>query len=212
MITTIPFVTILTIALVTFSAALSHKRITMSSGNTFGRMFKVTTFGESHGPYVGAVVDGCPPRMPISEQYIQEELNRRKPGQSSITTSRNEEDRVEIVSGVYNGLTTGAPICFLVKNNDQRSKDYDELNVKYRPSHGDATYDAKYGIRSISGGGRSSARETVGRVCAGALAKKVLQLYCNMEFIAYVKSVANITADISADFVTKEDVRLSRCC
>ena len=144
--------------------------------NTFGKLFTVTTWGESHGPAVGAVIDGCPPRLPISPSEIQAELDRRRPGQSDIVTPRKEEDRVEILSGVFEGKTTGMPISLLVRNADQRPGAYDEMREKFRPSHADYTYQVKFGIRDHRGGGRSSARETVGRVAAGAIAKKLLVL------------------------------------
>ena len=144
--------------------------------NTFGKLFTVTTWGESHGPAVGAVIDGCPPRLPIAASEIQAELDRRRPGQSDIVTPRKEEDRVEILSGVFEGKTTGTPISLLVRNADQRPGAYDEMREKFRPSHADFTYQAKFGIRDHRGGGRSSARETVGRVAAGAIAKKLLAL------------------------------------
>src|ERR1700752_4588673 len=144
--------------------------------NTFGKLFTVTTWGESHGPAVGAVVDGCPPRLPLELAEIQVELDRRRPGQSDIVTPRKEEDRVEILSGIFEGKTTGAPISMFVRNADQRPGAYDEMREKFRPSHADFTYQEKYGIRDHRGGGRSSARETVGRVAAGAIAKKILAL------------------------------------
>lgn len=142
--------------------------------NTFGKLFTVTTWGESHGPAVGAVVDGCPPRLPLTAEEIQVELDRRRPGQSEIVTPRKEEDRVEILSGIFEGRTTGTPISLLVRNADQRPGAYDEMRDKFRPSHADYTYQAKFGIRDHRGGGRSSARETVGRVAAGAIARKIL--------------------------------------
>lgn len=141
-------------------------------GNTFGHLFRVTTFGESHGGGVGVVIDGCPPRLEISTEEIQLELDRRRPGQSKITTPRKEADSCEILSGVFEGKTLGTPIAILVRNKDTRPQDYDEMAQKYRPSHADVTYDSKYGIRNWQGGGRSSARETIGRVAAGAIAKK----------------------------------------
>ena len=144
--------------------------------NTFGKLFTVTTWGESHGPAVGAIVDGCPPRLPLDAAEIQAELDRRRPGQSDIVTPRKEEDRVEILSGLFEGRTTGTPISLLVRNADQRPGAYDEMREKFRPSHADYTYQAKYGIRDHRGGGRSSARETIGRVAAGAIAKKILAL------------------------------------
>ena len=143
-------------------------------GNTFGKLFTITTWGESHGPAVGVVVDGCPPRLPLDVAEIQAELDRRRPGQSDIVTPRKEEDRVEILSGVFEGRTTGHPISMLVRNADQRPGAYDEMREKFRPSHADFTHQAKFGIRDHRGGGRSSARETIGRVAAGAIAKKIL--------------------------------------
>jgi chorismate synthase len=147
-----------------------------AAGSTYGNAFRVTTFGESHGKGVGCVVDGVPPRLAITTEEIQAELDRRRPGQSIITTPRKEEDTCEILSGVADGITLGTPIAVLVRNKDQRSGDYSEMAVAYRPSHADATYDFKYGIRAIAGGGRSSARETIGRVAAGAIAKKLLKV------------------------------------
>ena len=139
-------------------------------GNTFGHLFRITTFGESHGGGVGVVIDGCPPQLEISEAEIQVDLDRRRPGQSKITTPRRETDICEIISGVFQGKTTGTSIAILVRNKDARSQDYNEMAFKYRPSHADFTYDSKYGIRNWQGGGRSSARETIGRVAAGAIA------------------------------------------
>jgi chorismate synthase len=144
------------------------------SHNTFGHLFRVTTWGESHGPAIGCVVDGCPPRIPLSEADIQPFLDRRRPGQSRFTTQRQEPDQVRILSGVFEGLTTGTPIALLIDNVDQRSKDYSNIAQSYRPGHADLTYDLKYGIRDYRGGGRSSARETAMRVAAGAVARKVL--------------------------------------
>ncbi len=144
------------------------------SGNSFGHLFRFTTFGESHGPVIGCVIDGVPPQLPLAEADIQPYLDRRKPGQSRFTTQRREADRVEIISGVYEGQTTGTPIGLLIRNEDVRSKDYSEIAAKFRPGHADYTYMAKYGIRDPRGGGRSSARETAMRVAAGAIARKVL--------------------------------------
>lgn len=171
-------------------------------GNTFGHLFRVTTFGESHGGGVGVIIDGCPPRLAISEADIQFELDRRRPGQSKITTPRQESDICEILSGVFDGQTTGTPIAILVRNKDARSQDYDEMAVKYRPSHADATYDAKYGIRNWQGGGRSSARETIGRVAAGAIAKKILQQVAGVEIIGYVQRIQNLAAIVNPETVT----------
>ena len=145
------------------------------SFNTFGKLFRFTTWGESHGPAIGCVVDGCPPLINLKEQDIQIELNKRKPGQSKFTTQRKESDKVKILSGVFEGKTTGTPISLIIYNEDMRSKDYGNIKNKFRPGHADFTYYTKYGIRDYRGGGRSSARETAGRVAAGAIAKKVLQ-------------------------------------
>jgi len=149
------------------------------SHNSFGHLFRVTTFGESHGPALGAVVDGCPPRIPLTAAEIQVFLDKRKPGQSRFTTQRREADEVKILSGVFEDesgrqVTTGTPIALMIENTDQRSKDYGEIAQKYRPGHADYVYDAKYGVRDYRGGGRSSARETAARVAAGAVARKVL--------------------------------------
>jgi chorismate synthase len=182
-------------------------------GNTFGHLFRITTFGESHGGGVGVVVDGCPPRLEISVEEIQFELDRRRPGQSKITTPRKEEDRCEILSGVFEGKTLGTPIALLVRNKDTRPQDYDEMAVKYRPSHADATYDAKYGLRNWQGGGRSSARETIGRVAAGAIAKKILRQVAGVEIVGYVKRIRNLEGVIDPETVTLEQVEsnIARC-
>ncbi|MBM3842639.1 MAG: chorismate synthase [Verrucomicrobia bacterium] len=166
--------------------------------NKFGTLFTVTTWGESHGPAVGAVVDGCPPRLPLTAEDIQAELDRRRPGQSDIVTPRKEEDRVEFLSGVFEGRTTGTPISLLVRNADQRPAAYDEMRDKFRPSHADFTYQAKYGLRDHRGGGRSSARETVGRVAAGAIARKVLALAGGVEVRAFLTQVHDIAAPAEA--------------
>lgn len=144
--------------------------------NSFGKLFTVTTWGESHGPAIGAVIDGCPPRLPLTEAEIQTELDRRRPGQSDIVTPRKEADQVEFLSGLFEGRTTGTPLSLLIRNADQRPGAYDEMKDKFRPSHADYTYQTKFGVRDHRGGGRSSARETVGRVAAGAIAKKILAL------------------------------------
>lgn len=182
-------------------------------GNTFGHLFRITTFGESHGGGVGVIVDGCPPRLEISAEEIQVELDRRRPGQSKITTPRKEADQCEILSGVFEGKTLGTPIAILVRNKDARSQDYDEMAQKYRPSHADATYDAKYGIRNWQGGGRSSARETIGRVAAGAIAKKILKQVAGVEVIAYVKRIKDLEGVIDPNTVTLEQVEsnITRC-
>ncbi len=182
-------------------------------GNTFGHLFGITTFGESHGGGVGVVIDGCPPKLEISAAEIQVELDRRRPGQSKITTPRKESDRCEIISGVFQGKTLGTPIAILVRNKDARSQDYNEMAFKYRPSHADATYDAKYGIRNWQGGGRSSARETIGRVAAGAIAKKILKQVAGIEIVAYVKRIKNLEAVVDSKIVTLEQVEsnIVRC-
>ena len=147
------------------------------SGNTFGTIFKLTTFGESHGIALGAIVDGCPPNIPLTVEDIQEELDRRKPGQSRYVTQRKEDDAVEILSGVFEGKTTGTPIGLIIRNKDQKSKDYENVKDKFRPGHADYTYQQKYGIRDYRGGGRASARETAMRVAGGAIAKKILDIF-----------------------------------
>jgi chorismate synthase len=182
-------------------------------GSTFGHLFRITTFGESHGGGVGVVIDGCPPQVEISIEEIQAELDRRRPGQSKITTPRKEADQCEILSGILENKTLGTPISIMVRNKDQRSQDYGEMATKYRPSHADATYDAKYGIRAVAGGGRSSARETIGRVAAGAIAKKILKDVAGVEIIAYVKRIKDLEGSIDADTVTMEQVEsnIVRC-
>lgn len=182
-------------------------------GNTFGHLFRVTTFGESHGGGVGVTIDGCPPQLEISAEEIQKELDRRRPGQSKITTPRKETDTCEILSGVFEGKTLGTPIAILVRNKDTRSQDYDEMAQKYRPSHADATYDAKYGFRNWHGGGRSSARETIGRVAAGAIAKKILHQVAKVEVVGYVKRIKDLEAVVDPNTVTLEQVEsnIVRC-
>jgi chorismate synthase len=181
--------------------------------STFGHLFRSTTFGESHGIGVGVVIDGCPSKLPITAEEIQFELDRRRPGQSKIVTQRQEADQVEILSGIESGLTTGTPIALLVRNQDQRSRDYDELRDKFRPSHADFTYDAKYGLRSVSGGGRASARETIGRVAAGAIAKKLLQLHFDVEILAWVDQVQHIKATVNPESLTLAQIEsnIVRC-
>ena len=161
-------------------------------GNTFGKSFRIHTWGESHGGSVGVVIDGCPPQIPIDEAFIQAELDRRRPGQSKITTQRKEPDTATIVSGIWEGKTTGTPIAIYVFNTDARPNAYDEMKDKFRPSHADFTYFSKFGIRNHEGGGRSSARETIGRVAAGAIAKQVLAHYLDIEIRAYVSSIYDI--------------------
>lgn len=167
----------------------------MAAGSTTGTIFRMTTWGESHGKAIGVVVDGCPAGLPLSEADIQELLDRRKPGQSKFTTQRSEGDQVEILSGVFEGRTTGTPISMVVWNKDQRSKDYSVIAGCYRPGHADYTFDEKYGFRDYRGGGRSSARETIGRVAAGAIAKKLLA-ELNISVDAYVRSIGPVEADM----------------
>lgn len=182
-------------------------------GSSFGQLFRISTFGESHGGGVGVIIDGCPPLLELSTEDIQLELDRRRPGQSRITTPRKETDTCEILSGVFDGKTLGTPIAILVRNKDVRSQDYDEMATKYRPSHADATYDVKYGIRNWQGGGRSSARETIGRVAAGAIAKKILKQVCGLDIIGYVKRIQDIEAPLDPNAVTLEEVECNivRC-
>lgn len=173
-------------------------------GNSFGQLFRITTWGESHGGGVGVVIDGCLPRIALSEAEIQEELDRRRPGQSSIVTQREESDRCQILSGVFEGKTLGTPISILVQNKDARPEAYREMAQTFRPSHADYTYEAKYGIRNWQGGGRASARETIGRVAAGAVAQKVLRsLHPEFEVIAYVTHVSDLAAAIDSKVVTR---------
>ena len=182
--------------------------------SSFGHLFRISTWGESHGGGIGVVVDGCPPRLKLSEADIQPDLDRRRPGQSKIVTPRKESDTVQILSGISsNGLTLGTPISLWVKNEDQRSEAYNEMQDKFRPSHADYTYFAKYGIRAWQGGGRASARETIGRVAAGAIAKKVLREQFGVEVLAYVKQVQKIIGDVNPDRVKLKDVEANivRC-
>jgi len=183
--------------------------------STFGTLFRVTTFGESHGKAVGAIVDGCPSNLSLTEADIQPQLDRRRPGQSSLTTPRDEADRVTILSGTENGITLGTPIALSVNNRDQRPGDYGEMDAVPRPSHADYTYLMKYGVKASSGGGRASARETIGRVVAGAIAEKWLKTrFGNISIVAYVSSVGKITApEIAADKLTRElvDTNPVRC-
>lgn len=164
------------------------------AGNSIGQLFKLTTFGESHGPAIGGVLDGCPPNLVINEAFIQQEMDKRRPGQSVITTQRNESDSVEFLSGLFENKTTGTPIAFIIRNTDARSKDYEVLKNVYRPSHADYTYEQKYGIRDYRGGGRSSARETAARVVAGAIAKLFLTQY-GISIQAYVSQIGSIKLD-----------------
>ena len=183
-------------------------------GNSFGQLFRVTTWGESHGGGVGVVIDGCPPRIALSAADVQCELDRRRPGQSSIVTQRDEADRCEILSGVFEGRTLGTPISILVRNEDARPEAYAEMAQTFRPSHADFTYEAKYGIRNWQGGGRASARETIGRVAAGAVATKVLSQFSPaFEAVTYVTHVCDLAATIDHMTVTREQVEANamRC-
>src|SRR6266446_3170920 len=180
----------------------------------FGVLFRVATWGESHGGGVGVVVDGCPPRIALTPEDIQRQLDRRRPGQSEIVTPRDEKDRCQILSGVFEGKTLGTPISVFVKNEDARPEAYREMQSAYRPSHADFTYEAKYGIRNWQGGGRASARETIGRVAAGAIAKKVLTtLFPKIEVVAFVRQIHQIVAEINKSKVKTADVEASivRC-
>jgi chorismate synthase len=181
--------------------------------SSFGQLFRVTTFGESHGPAVGVVVDGCPPRLALDLDAVQLDLDRRRPGQSRLVTQRDEADRVEVLSGLFEGRTTGTPLAMLVRNADQRPGAYDHLREVYRPSHADWTYQAKYGIRDHRGGGRSSARETIGRVAAGAVARQLLAAAAGVEVLAWVSEVHGITADVDPGTVTLGEVEAdaTRC-
>jgi chorismate synthase len=181
-------------------------------GNSFGRIFRISTFGESHGKAIGVIVDGCPAGLSIDEGFIQAELQRRKPGQSKITTQRKEEDQVEILSGVFEGKSTGTPISMLIRNQDQKSKDYSHIAESFRPSHADYTYQAKYGLRDYRGGGRSSARETAARVAAGAIAKLLL-LHYNVKVTAYVSQAGEVSLDKSYQELDLEavDSNIVRC-
>lgn len=174
--------------------------------NTFGSLFRVTTFGESHGGAVGVVIDGCPPNLPLAAEEIQVELDRRRPGQSRLTSARREEDRVQILAGVFEGRTLGTPIALLVWNQDARATDYEHLRDVFRPSHADFTYDAKYGIRNWRGGGRASARETVGRVAAGAVARKLLASEAGIEIVAWVHEVHGVQAMVDVATVSRQQV------
>ena len=183
-------------------------------GSSFGQLFHITTFGESHGGGVGVVIDGCPPRISLSEPDIQRELDRRRPGQSAVVSQRSETDRCEILSGVFEGQTLGTPIAIVVRNEDAQPETYQEIATTFRPSHADFTYEAKYGIRNWQGGGRASARETIGRVAAGAVARQVLAiLHPGLEFVTYVSRLHDLAAEVDGDTVTREQVEASlvRC-
>jgi chorismate synthase len=182
-------------------------------GNSFGHLFRITTWGESHGGGVGVVIDGCPPRLPLTEADIQPDLDRRRPGQSAIVTPRKEADRVQILSGTFEGQTLGTPISMWVKNEDARPEAYSEMATKFRPSHADYTYQAKFGIRNWQGGGRTSARETIGRVAAGAVAKKILREQFGVVVLAYVTQVQRIAGRTNREAVTLEQIEsnIVRC-
>ena len=172
-----------------------------------GRCFHIATWGEYHGGGVGVVIDGCPPRIPLTEEQIQRELNRRRPGQSEIVTPRDEADECEILSGVFEGVTLGSPIAILVRNKDARPAAYEEMSTKYRPSHADYTYDAKYGVRNWQGGGRASARETIGRVAAAAVARQVLNaLAPGIEVLAWVSSIQDLEANVDPESINSEQI------
>lgn len=181
--------------------------------NTFGHLFRITTWGESHGGGVGVVIDGCPARLKLTEADIQPDLDRRRPGQSKIVTPRQESDTVEILSGTFEGLTLGTPISMWVRNKDARPAAYEEMATKFRPSHADYTYQAKYGIRNWQGGGRTSARETIGRVAAGAVAKKILKQRFGVEVLAYVKQTQKIVASVDPEKVKLKQIEANivRC-
>lgn len=182
-------------------------------GNSFGQLFRITTCGESHGGAVGVIVDGCPPGLEISEHDIQHELDRRKPGQSHITTPRSEADEIHILSGIFEGKTTGTPILLLAYNKDMRPQDYSELKKLYRPSHADYTYSQKYGLRDFRGSGRASARETLARVAAGAIAQKYLKQHAKVQVVSFVEQVGDVFADVDLKKVTGKavDANIIRC-
>ena len=183
------------------------------TGNSFGQLFKITTCGESHGGAVGVIVDGCPPGLAISENEIQQALDRRRPGQSAITTPRKEQDVIHILSGVFEGKTTGTPILLLAYNTDMRPEDYEKMKNVFRPSHADFTYLQKYGLRDFRGSGRASARETLARVAAGAIAKKYLKQQLNIEILSFVEQVGHIRAEIDDKAVTHDaiEANMIRC-
>lgn len=177
------------------------------NSNSYGEFFKITTFGESHGAAVGVIIDGCPAGFEISEEDIQKELDRRKPGQSKVSTLRKEDDSVEILSGVFEGKTTGTPVALMVRNTSQRSQDYNDIKDLFRPGHADYTYFKKFGIRDYRGGGRASARETIGRVAAGAVAKKILALK-GIDIFGYIIQIENIMAEkFDRDFIEQNPIR-----
>jgi chorismate synthase len=175
------------------------------AGNSFGKAFRITTAGESHGPGNVVIVDGCPPGIPLCEEDLMDDLNRRKPGQSVLVSQRREDDVPEILSGIFQGVTTGTSIAILVRNTDQRSRDYEEIRDKYRPGHADYTYDMKYGTRDFRGGGRASARETVARVAAGAVAKKLIEREFGGRVLAYTRQIGPISANIEEPLLVTRD-------
>src|SRR5258708_7765082 len=181
--------------------------------NSFGHLFRITTWGESHGGGVGGWIDGCPPRLELTEADIQPDLDRRRPGQSKLVTPRQEPDKVQILSGTFEGKTLGTPISLWVRNEDARPEAYSEMATKFRPSHADYTYLAKFGIRNWQGGGRTSARETIGRVAAGAIAKKILRERFGVEVLAYVSQVQRLQAKVNPDSVKLKDIEsnIVRC-
>lgn len=181
-------------------------------GNSFGSLFKISSWGESHGGGIGVVIDGCPPRLPLNEDDVQPFLDRRRPGQSKITTPRDEDDRVEIISGVFEGMTLGTPLAMLVRNKDARPQAYDEMKSKFRPSHADYTYQKKYGHRNHEGGGRSSARETIARVASGAIAQKILGME-QVSISTYVERIHDIQAPNLKDIPSLNEIEASptRC-
>jgi chorismate synthase len=195
-----------------FNIQFNNLTLFIMAGNTFGTLFKLSSFGESHGPALGGVIDGCPAGLKIDLEFIQNELDRRKPGQSHITTQRKEGDVVEFLSGIFEGVTTGMPIGFIIKNEDQRSKDYSHIKDVFRPSHADFTYEEKYGLRDYRGGGRSSARETACRVVAGAIAKLILKEK-NITINAFVKQVGKIKLEKSFEELdlSKTENNVVRC-
>ncbi|MFT5171790.1 MAG: chorismate synthase [Candidatus Marinamargulisbacteria bacterium] len=187
--------------------------ILKNMGNTFGKLFCITTWGESHGAGVGVVIDGCPPQIDVSEAMVQKELDRRRPGQSKITTPRKESDEIEILSGVFEGKTLGTPISMMIRNKDANPKAYNHLKDVYRPSHADYTFEKKYGIRDFRGGGRSSARETIGRVAAGAIARRYLAEKTGIEIVSYVTQIHCLTSTVDRESVKVSDVdaNIVRC-
>ena len=182
-------------------------------GDSYGLIFRIHNWGESHGKAIGIMIEGCPPKIPLQESDIQKDLNKRRPGQSSITTARNEKDIVEILSGTVDGKTTGSPIMLFIANEDQRSRDYNDLKKLFRPNHADFTYEKKYGIRNVAGGGRSSARVLAGNVAAGSIAKKILKENTKIEIKAYVKSIKNLTCQLPIEKIKSKDIEknIVRC-